>query len=582
MHKNTKKRKTLWRSIVAMALVCCTVLPMVPQAAAAPLNVQMGKVTIYEYHWINTYEELTSDELFPENEWVDVVLAWDESMNDDKWNSGVIRFAGGAQNAAGESTFKITDEGKKTFICTSDPAWRIGSGTTEGVAVNAETFYTQEKMGHMRLKRTGGYDNNDNNDSQTGSGSKKSPQFRFSITDGDGKDWYWGQEHIVTPGAAAWGPNKLNPYEYWEDNYEPYDATVRLFANPKKQNSKDYAYGSVHIFEARGTFDEDFYLRHDANRLFTEEYLFTKSSVERALRIYVRETKEFDVFMDDITVGDGQTFRINEQVLVSDDVTITVEDGGVMVVNDHLGNNGKIVVEEGGTLIVEDGATITPLYAETGNTWANKIFLQGGNMIVHENGKVLSGGESAGISITGGGSLVNYGDIYTTLVYMSDAAYLRNENGGDLVIGVTFDNGLCLSVDGLAGIPKNYFSLNPAGFLEVYGRSKLVNCGKILTPGAAGFFADASLPYACGARASVVNEDGGTMEGTFGSPTLYSYNDLFAAADGSGDASDMQTVPEYTFIGDGTVISGIGGITDWSGGSVLSEEAFRNMIKTEN
>lgn len=554
MHKKTKKRKALWRSIAVLVLVCCMVLPMVPQADAAALNVKMGKVTMYEYNWINTYEELMAfanqygkdaagsaatgsldggatasgsggsggwgDGTSGNYRWGDVLLAWEDSGNDDKWKNGKVWYAKSPTMENGKSAFDPEPSGSgERFNVMADPSWYFGTDSKTGVSskfsATADSFYTEEKLGYMQISFADSYNSSDAEEHlawRADGTQAKSPNFVIRFIDENGTPWYLTRHYIVHGAGGAWVVDLTTGFgTSWE---EELPFTIRLLNNPKKVNSKDYGYGDVHIYWYVGSMNMDYYFRHgeedNINKVYIEEY-WTRLDADRSMRLYACTEKTFDVLMDDVTVSNGQTFRIDEEVMADDNITITVKDGGVMIVNELLVNNGKIVVEEGGTLIVEEGAHIAPMYMEKGNTWGNKITLDGGNMIVHENAKVLSGGDSAGISIIRGGSLVNRGKVYTSSLYMNEAAYLLNEKSGKLTVGVTFDENLFASAVRENEIPQEDMMWSWGSDMQVYGRSQLINRGKVAVPSDSSY----ALNFYRSEKSVIANEDGGTVEGVF-------------------------------------------------------------------
>lgn len=556
MHKNTKKRKALWRSIAVLVLTVCMVLPMVPQADAAALNVKMGKVSMYEYNWINTYEELmafanqygggvggswdgdatadgggasggwddgtSSDGTSGNYSWGDVLLAWEDSGNDDNWQNGKLWYAKSPTMENGESAFDPMPSGTgERLNVMADPSWYFGTDPKTGVSgkfsANAETFFTDEKLGYMQISYAGSYNSSDKDAHlawRADGTQAKSPEFMIRFIDENGKPWYITRHYTVVGVNGAWTVDLTTGFgTMWE---EELPFTIRLLNDPEEVNSEDYGYGDVHIYYYVGSMNMDYYFRQGeeedgrTNTVYIEEY-YSRLDADRAMRLYACTEKTFDVLMDDVTVSNGQTFRIDEEVMADDNITITVKDGGVMVVNELLINNGKIVVEEGGTLIVEEGAHIAPMYMEKGNTWGNKITLDGGNMIVHENAKVLSGGESAGISIVRGGSLINRGKVYTRSLYLNEAAYLLNEKSGKLTVGVTFDENLFASVVRENEIPQEDMMWSWGSSMQVYGRSQLLNRGKVTVPSDS-FYA---LNFYRSEKSVIANEDGGTVKGVF-------------------------------------------------------------------
>lgn len=120
---------------------------------------------------------------------------------------------------------------------------------------------------------------------------------------------------------------------------------------------------------------------------------------------YYAERVPVRVLKTDTRVVDGQVSELAGPVLITNNPTITVEDGGTLVVSNWVMNNGKIIVEEGGTLYLSDNASLNR-YEDGGNTGGGIIC--SGLIIVGENAKLIGGGVD-GIQLKNGAHVVNYG-----------------------------------------------------------------------------------------------------------------------------------------------------------------------------
>ena len=120
---------------------------------------------------------------------------------------------------------------------------------------------------------------------------------------------------------------------------------------------------------------------------------------------YYAERVPVRVLKTDTRVVDGQVSELAGPVLITNNPTITVEDGGTLVVSNWVMNNGKIVVEEGGTLYISDNACLNR-YEDGGDTGGGVIC--SGLIIVGENAKLIGGGVD-GIQLKNGAHVVNYG-----------------------------------------------------------------------------------------------------------------------------------------------------------------------------
>ena len=511
MSVNKKKGKSVLRRVASLLLACLTVLPLVPQASGEALQIERGKVTIYQFDWMNSYEELTDPNLFPEGEWVDIMLAWDNTTSSDSWGDGKVWVAGRPINSKGHGTYKGNNDGYYSgyddFGYWADESWYIGGDSN--ISIEAESFFTQNDWGHFRIRRVG-KDSDSGNETETANGKKDSPTFHFAMLDGNNTHWGFGLQQVSTRDATVWKPNRLWLEQYM-DTRQYTAMTFQLFADPAKKNDAEYRYGTINIFEPRTFLESDHYFTHNGNTISMSLIYLAGKGWNRGFRVYTRTVRSFDVFVDDITVKKGVTFRIDEDVMLSDDTTITVEDGGVMVVNSHLILNGKIVVEEGGTVILNEGAAVNPYYNET--DYAGCVDIRGGNLVMMDGAKLISDGTESYISITEGGSLINNGLVITTHMRLSEAALFRNEEDATFVIGHNIgDSHASAKSDPISRIINEMTHQTGFSSLSVAGQSLFINRGKIISRPAVGNGRTA-VNVAVSATATVRTEGNGTTQG---------------------------------------------------------------------
>ena len=524
MSVNTKKVKTVLRRVTSLLLACLVVLPLVPQASGEALQVERGKVTIYQFDWMNSYEELTDPNIFPEGQWVDIMLAWDDTTSSDSWGNGKVWVAGRPINSKGHGTFKGNNNGYydayDEFGYWADESWYIGGDS--GISIEAESFFTQNDWGHFRIRRVG-KDSDGDNETETANGKKDSPTFNFAVWDNEGKHWGFGWQKVSTPQTTSWTDNRLWEEIYMENRqYE--ELTFQLFADPAQRDKADYRYGTINIFDPRSMVEFDPYFTHNGNTISMSWIYYAGKGWNRGFRVYTRTVRSFDVFVDDITVNKGVTFRIDEDVMLPDDTTITVKDGGVMVVNSHLILNGSVVVEEGGTVILNENATVSPYYNESDNSGSFDI--RGGNVVMMDNAKLVSDSENSFISITEGGSLINNGLVVASHLRLSEAALLRNEAGSTFVIGHNIgDSHASAKADPISQILKEMSSTGTRSDISITGKSKFINRGKIISRASADSI---YMPVVVTVADAAVgrNEGNGTTEGISGTYTTINWTDI--------------------------------------------------------
>ena len=372
----------------------------------------VGKVDVYEYYWVNTVDELlalTSGS----SEWYDVLIAWHDNDDPDAiWYTKNIWTEGGQVNYKND----YSDD-----RCAYWSNEQLGTGYTSS---EAESFIAPDKVGHFQIRPVDwDRDNNIQGYKDAKGKSVNSPQVEVRFSIGNGKYIYLGQ------------------YNFTEDSDDLREYTIQMFV--RDEDKKNGNYGYVHIFQnyAGG---EDEYLARNGNRIGIQEHNYDDDD-QYYLRLYVCKTVQYDAIVKSFTVGKGATYSIGKNLIVNEGVTITVEDGGVLMVDEQLLNNGSIVVNKGGTLIVNEDAYVMT-YDEYGE---GNIKLDGGNMIIMDGAKVLCDMGDGTLRAINGASIVNRGMlIISTALELRNNSRFANDESGMLVIGgkVTLERGTVSSL----------------------------------------------------------------------------------------------------------------------------------------
>jgi hypothetical protein len=239
--------------------------------------------------------------------------------------------------------------------------------------------------------------------------------FNIRFSAGPGVNFYLGEKEFSTNSKDA-------------DTY-----TIQMFIDPERFADVEYNHnylGYVHIF-SNWSAAEDEYLARDNNRLYLMEH-DDDADWRYYLRLYAYRTVQYDAIVKSFTIGNGATYSIDRQLVLKEDVSITVEDGGVLMVDRQLLNNGSIVVNKGGTVIVNEGGYIMP-FGEKGE---GTITLNGGNLIIMDNAKVICDQGDGTLLARNGATIVNRGALLVgKALELRNSSYLKNESTGTLALG---------------------------------------------------------------------------------------------------------------------------------------------------
>ena len=138
---------------------------------------------------------------------------------------------------------------------------------------------------------------------------------------------------------------------------------------------------------------------------------------EYKFRVFYGEPNTVSFLQTDTKVQNGQVVNLDGPIVIGKSATVTVEDGGVLVVSGWVMNGGYILVKPGGMLIVQDQerldgthqyGVISP-YEEKAASKGGRISCDG-IMIVNRDCKVIGGG-LYGLQFGEGAQCVNYGQL---------------------------------------------------------------------------------------------------------------------------------------------------------------------------
>ena len=153
-------------------------------------------------------------------------------------------------------------------------------------------------------------------------------------------------------------------------------------------------------------------------------------------RVFYGEPNLVSFIQTDTKVQSGQVVNLDGPIVIGQNATITVEDGGVLVVSGWVQNGGFIMVKPGGMLIVQDQERldgthqygVINCFQETPGKKYGRISCDG-IMIVNRDCKVFGAG-MYGLQFGAGAQCINYGQ----LVSENFEVYTDHtiENRGDL------------------------------------------------------------------------------------------------------------------------------------------------------
>ena len=407
----------------------------------------IGKITLYEYSWVNTADELLK---LANNSktWTDIMLAWEDADGSGTSNPDKVWYA--------KETWYDSENKPNYEDTTLD--WFYYSNDTLGSdgysSPYAESFILPYKASNFQVIFNN-WDTANPIDGYVDANSKQqaSPAFRYRF-------------HVIQ-----------NKYMYIDgsnlaetDSWIGYTTQLRL----DEDNDEDI-YGSMHIFE--NISGPDYYFTRKKNRIDGSNYSISKYW-EFPFRIYTCKALEYDAIVKSFTIGKGATYSIESQLIVNEGVTITVEDGGILTINDGLLNNGKIIVKNGGTVVLNENAYLMAYNLKTEGT----LSLDGGNLVIMDGAKVICDHNGGTLQMDHASTILNRGLLLVgKSLVMNHNSVLKNESTGMLVLGgnITRERGgiAVSSFDDIVSCLQQFRCTK-----LISDNSKIVNNGRLVEP----------------------------------------------------------------------------------------------------
>ena len=254
----------------------------VDETAQGDIGDPIGKVTLYEYSWVNTVEELMALANDSKN-WTNILLAWEDAdgygTNDPNkvWYTKEVwyeeeepNYYNGARN--------------EFYYHSNDYLGSDGYGSPY-----AETFTLPNQVGHFQVKLVDWDEDNPVHGYKNAAGkSQESPVFNIRFDSGRGKYIYIGNNG------------------FYDDAEEVEDYTVQLRLGRK--DAEDLP-GSVWIIN--NMTGEDEMITRKKNRFDVSDWN-NSGYWEFPFRIYTYRPVEYDAIVRNFTIGKGATYSVDK------------------------------------------------------------------------------------------------------------------------------------------------------------------------------------------------------------------------------------------------------------------------------
>lgn len=296
-----------------------------------------------------------------------------------------------------------------------DRFWLPPTELPEGADSTLDTFRTKGNIGHVTLRPTGGKDSDNGNCkiyNLYAEDNSSSPLYIMfdNITDNTG---HLGE----AKGGFCFSDGTLTKYS--DISFCTSDAVsdhvsagkVKMFHNVPKL--RDFC---LTIDNSDGAADCSSQTGWDMH----------------AFDVYIGEKEQWSAIRSNYTIKSGMVANYNGYIYVEPNVTITVEQGGVLSSSGVLYNNGTIK-NDGGTVLVQPDASIEQFCL--GSSPGGNLYCNGGDLVILSGGRVTA----TLFNLRDGATCTNFGALAASgsNIYLLDGATIDNRASGSILFGVT-------------------------------------------------------------------------------------------------------------------------------------------------
>ncbi len=363
--------------VLLLALTLLIQLGTVPVSADTPVAGADGTVEIWRWERVDSQDDLPRRDSAGYRH--PVLLLYE-------WNNGKY----------------MVDGSRRT---SSSPFQFIRTDLPEGVAYGEKSFRTLNNIANMELYYR-------SEDSENGNAR----QYSFVIGSADGalQSIAYSEQHKGFLTATG----KTN--------------TVISVLTPGVVSSADIASGHVGLLY-NVAYDRDvrIYADDDSGNINCQHSWLWSSMTQFVM--YVGYKEQLSAIRSDVTIGSGQVANYNGYVYIEPNVTVTIEEGGVLSVSGVLYNNGTIV-NNGGDIVVQKDATIEQFCL--GGSKGGAILCNGGDLVILSGGCVTTGTGtgSASLTLSSGATCTNFGTLAVGASAQVDSgATLDNRSSGTML-----------------------------------------------------------------------------------------------------------------------------------------------------